>query len=221
MADTESDARAPMLEVVHLRAADARLVPWKNGRGVTRELALWPESARLERGDFDWRISSAPVNAPGPFSLFPGVERTLVVTEGAGLVLAHGDRAPRARLRRLEPYRFAGDWPTTAELPHGAITDLNVMVREERVRAGVQGLALGRRRLREALAPGHAFLHVLAGTCAARVTGEEEPYELRALESLWLRGLRGGEELELAGREDACELVLVALVPAGSALPPR
>src|SRR5687767_10413887 len=41
-----------MLEVVHLHPADARLVPWKNGRGVTRELALWPEGASLERGDF-------------------------------------------------------------------------------------------------------------------------------------------------------------------------
>lgn len=204
-----------MLAVVHLRPSDARVLPWKNGRGVTRELALWPEGASLERGDFDWRLSSAPVDEAGPFSVLPGVERILVVTEGAGLVLSHGTHAPRARLRRLEPYRFAGDWPTTAELPHGPITDFNVMLRAGRARADVQGLALGARRMRESLEPGHAFVHVLSGKCRARVTGEEEPFDLGPGSSLWIRGLRGGEELELEGRVAACELLIVALGPFG------
>jgi environmental stress-induced protein Ves len=202
-----------MLEVLHLRPSDARVVPWKNGRGVTRELALWPEGASLERSDFDWRLSSAPVNEAGPFSALPGVERILVVTEGTDLVLHHGDHAPRARLRRLEPYRFAGDWPTTAELPHGPITDFNVMLRAGRARADVQALALGARRARESLADGHAFAHVLVGRCRARVTGEEEPFDLGAGSSLWIRGLRGGEELDLEGRASGSELLIVALAP--------
>lgn len=201
-----------MLEVVQLAPSDARLVPWKNGRGVTRELALWPPKASFERGDYDWRLSSAPVDEPGPFSVFPGVERILVVTAGADLVLSHGAEAPRARLRRLEPYRFLGDWPTTAELPHGPITDFNVMLRAGRARADVQGLALGQRRARESLGIGHAFVHVLAGRSRARVTGEEEPFELGPGGSLWLRGLRGGEELDLEGRA-ACEVLVVAVRP--------
>ncbi len=202
-----------MPEVVHLRSADACVVPWKNGRGVTRELALWPAGTSFERGDFDWRLSSAPVNEAGPFSVFPGVERILVVTAGAGLVLAHGEHAPRARLRRLEPYTFSGDWPTTAELPGGPIADFNVMLRRDHARASVEPLALGGRRTRESLAAGHAFVHVLTGACSARITGEEEPYELAALESLWLRGLRGGEELDLTGRTSPCELLIVGLGP--------
>lgn len=203
--------RGPLLEVICLTPADARAVPWKNGRGTTRELALWPADASFERLEFDWRIALAPVDEPGPFSSFPGFERILVVTEGAGFVLAHGAEAPRARVRRMEPHRFAGDWPTEAELPHGPVTDFNVMVRPERVRASVQALALGARRVRETLAAGHAFLHVLEGEVVARVTGEEEPFELAAGESLWIRGLRGGEELELAGRARTLELLLVAL----------
>jgi hypothetical protein len=202
-----------VLEVVHLRPSDARVLPWKNGRGVTRELALWPAGASFERGDFDWRLSSAPVNEAGPFSVFPGVERILVVTEGAGLVLAHGTHAPRARLRRLEPYAFSGDWSTTAELSGGAITDFNVMWRPERARVTVEALALGGRRARESLAAGHAFVHLLAGGCSARITGEEEPFELAVQESLWLRGLRGGEELDLAGRAAGSELLIVGLGP--------
>lgn len=205
--------KKPGREVQLLTAADARLVPWKNGRGVTRELAVWPAGASLERLDFDWRISSAPVDESGPFSLIPGVERLLVVTEGAGFVLAHGAAAPRARLRRLEPYRFSGAWPTTAELPHGPVSDFNVMFVPERVRASLQALALGVRRMRETLAAGQVFLHVLEGSLAARVTGEERSFECGAGASLWVRGLGGGEELDLAGTAPSLELLIVSLEP--------
>ncbi|MSR62727.1 MAG: HutD family protein [Planctomycetes bacterium] len=207
--------RKPAREVLQLGAADARVVPWKNGRGTTTELALWPPDARFEHGEFDWRLSLAPVDEPGPFSSFPGVERILTVTQGAGLVLVHGADAPRARLRRLEPYRFSGDWSTSAELPYGPITDFNVLFRPERVRAEVQALALGARRTRETLRTPHAFLHVLAGKLVARATGEEEPFELAAGASLWLRGLAGGEELALEGRTKECELVIVGVASAG------
>ena len=200
-----------MIEVLHLPRADARLVPWKNGRGVTRELALWPEGASLARLDFDWRISAAPVDEPGPFSVVPGVERILVVTEGAGCELVHGDFAPRARLRRLVPYRFSGAWPTKAELPHGPVSDFNVMFVPDRVQASVEALTLGARRLRESLRAGQVFAHVVAGTVVARVTGEEEPIELAPGDSLWVRGLAGGEELELAGRVRETDVLLVAL----------
>lgn len=209
-----AEERKSRPEAEHLRSADARLVPWKNGRGVTRELALWPRGASLERLDFDWRISAAPVEEPGPFSRVPGVERILVVTEGAGFELAHGPHAPRARLRRLQPYRFAGEWTTEAALPHGPVTDFNVMFVPARVQASVEALTLGARRVREALRAGQAFVHVVAGTLTARATGEEQPFELGPGDSLWLRGLRGGEELELAGRARDAEALLVTLAEA-------
>lgn len=205
------EQKKPALEVLHLAAAQARLVPWKNGRGVTRELALWPSGASLARLDFDWRISCAPVDEPGPFSLVPGFERILVVTQGAGCALVHGADAPRAHLRRLEPYRFRGDWSTAAELPYGPVADFNVMFAPGRVRASVEPVALGARRVRESLAPGQAFLHVLAGELAARVTGEEEPCALASGDSLWIRGASGGEELEVCGRARDAEVVLVSL----------
>ncbi len=203
-----------MGEVLLLRPEDAPSIPWKNGRGVTRELALWPAQASFERGDYDWRISAARVEEAGPFSSFPGCERLLVVTEGAGLVLVHGERTHRARVRRLEPYRFSGEWTTTAELVGGAVSDFNVIYRPERCRPELAALSLGRRRTREPLGAGHAFAHVLAGAVAARLTGEEEPFELGPLDSLWARGLAGGEELELAGNARECAVLLVRIGPA-------
>ena len=51
-------------------------MPWKNGGGETAEIAVSPPGAALD--DFDWRLSMARVETDGPFSAFPGIDRTLV-----------------------------------------------------------------------------------------------------------------------------------------------
>ena len=60
------------IEIV--RYADAASVAWKNGAGVTRELA----SAARDHpaGGFDWRISVADVDSSGDFSTFSGTGKT-------------------------------------------------------------------------------------------------------------------------------------------------
>lgn len=200
-----------MRETLHLSPADARRTPWKNGRGETLELALYPPEASFERGDFLWRISRARIEEDGPFSSFVGFDRILIVVEGEGLVLAHGGSAPRARLRPLEPYRFSGDWPTAGELVRGPVADFNVVTRRGAVSAEVQALPLARRRAREPLSTEHAFVHVLAGALFARVTGEEEPFDLVAGDSLWVRDPRPGDELDLTGRGEGTSALLVRL----------
>ncbi|MCC7012360.1 MAG: HutD family protein [Planctomycetes bacterium] len=198
-----------MTEVLHLRSRDARRVPWKNGRGFTDELALAPAGASFERGDFDLRISRATVDEPGPFSAFPGFDRVLVVVHGEALVLLHGTHAPRARLRRLEPHRFSGDWPTTAELPRGAIGDFNVLTRRGRCSADVQALALAQRRARETAEAAQVFVHVLSGALSVRISGEDAPFELLEAESLWIRGARPSDELDIAGASSDASLLIV------------
>ncbi len=200
-----------MVEIRRLALADARQSRWKNGRGTTRELALWPDGASFERGDFDARISVAGVDESGAFSKFAGFERLLVLTGGEGLVISHGELAPRARLRNFEPYRFSGEWPTSAELVRGAVADFNVFLRRDRARAEVECLQLGVRRVRETLSCGDALCFVVRGAFTARVTGEEEPFELASGDSLRLAELRGVEELELTGRADDATALLVQL----------
>jgi environmental stress-induced protein Ves len=178
-----ADDNAVVSEVVHLTSADARRVPWKNGRGVTEELAIWPAGAGFESGAFDWRISKASVTEAGPFSPFPDHERVLVVTGGGDLVLSHGAHAPAARVGRLEPYRFDGGWPTSAALPDGPVRDFNVLARRGRIRADVEVL----RGSGAAVAAGaHAFVHVLVGE--AVIGAGRDTLRLAALESAWLRG---------------------------------
>ena len=122
------------MDVVVLRAADRVPAAWKNGGGVTREVASWPEEAGLD--GFDWRISLAEVAAGGPFSVFPGVDRVITVVDGAGMELTvDGVRHPLPGLHH--PFAFAGDAATGCRLLDGAITDFNVMTRRDRVRAEV------------------------------------------------------------------------------------
>ena len=73
------------MDVRILRAADRVPAAWKNGGGVTREVASWPEQAGLD--GFDWRISLAEVAAGGPFSVFPGVD---IVRTSTALPVASG-----------------------------------------------------------------------------------------------------------------------------------
>lgn len=91
-------------------------VPWKNGGGVTREIAGNPPV---------WRLSLADVASEGPFSVFSGLERILTVIEGAGMELHFGQQVRHALLG--EPLRFSGDDPVTGVLPHGPIRDLNLI----------------------------------------------------------------------------------------------
>ncbi len=198
-------------EIRLLTTSDARRVAWKNGRGVTEELALWPAGSAFERGDFDWRISRAAVDEPGPFSTFPGFDRILVVTSGAGLSLDHGQGRPAARVQRLQPHRFSGDWTSTAALLAGPVADFNVLTRRGTVRADVAVLHVGPRRVRELLGAGHTFIHVLAGEVSARVTAEPSALALRAGQSLWVRGAQPTEQVELggAGRENTMLLVRI------------
>lgn len=108
-------------------AADCRRMPWKNGGGETIEIAISPEGAGLD--DFDWRLSMARVESDGPFSSFPGVDRTLAVLEGEGIVLDVEGSIPFSLNRDSHPLSFPADLPTRAALVAGPITDLNLMTR--------------------------------------------------------------------------------------------
>jgi hypothetical protein len=113
-----------------IRASDCRTTPWKNGGGSTTEIAAAPGGASLDA--FDWRISMARVASDGPFSDFPGIDRTLAVISGSGLMMTIGSEAPVTLECGSEPFSFAGDIPTSARLVAGEVIDLNVMTRRRR-----------------------------------------------------------------------------------------
>ena len=102
------------------------------------EIAVYPENAGLS--DFDWRISMAKVERDGPFSAFAGIDRTLSVLEGAGIVLSVEGAAPMSLTRDSRPHPFPADVPTSASLIDGPVLDFNVMTRRGRIRHAVMRL---------------------------------------------------------------------------------
>lgn len=113
-----------------LPAATREWTPWRNGGGVTSEVAAYPPGSAA--GDFDWRVSIARIDQDGPFSSFPGVERSLMPLTGGPLLLD----TPTGSVT-LEPgappYRFYGDAAIHARILAPA-SDLNVMTRRGRWR---------------------------------------------------------------------------------------
>lgn len=199
---------------IHLEPADARRVAWRNGRGETLELALWPPDAAFEDGDFEWRVSLAGVTEDGAFSSFAGFERALVVLDGRGLELDHGDEGGRVRMRPLEPHAFDGGWVTWAKLVDGPVRDFGVIVRRGLWRVELDVLRLGERRTRfELEGQAHGFLHVASGALEARLDGEEETVEAAAGDSVWVLPSGRGAELEARGLESGTLALFARMAP--------
>ena len=103
--------------------ADTPPQPWRNGGGVTRELLAWPDG-----GDWRVRISVAEIEADGPFSAFPGVERWFAVLEGGGVALTIDGTEHRCRAGDA-PLSFSGEATVDCRLLQGPSRDLNLMLR--------------------------------------------------------------------------------------------
>jgi environmental stress-induced protein Ves len=137
----------------HLSQADYTRQPWKNGKGITVELA------RAEAdGALLWRLSMATVAEDGPFSLFPGIDRNLTVISGPGFRLT-GDGIA-LDCRPLAPVAFPGDVAVVATgTADVASEDFNVMTARALPRPDVtlltegQGVAAGGLAALFALAP--------------------------------------------------------------------
>jgi hypothetical protein len=117
-----------------LTPADYRSMPWKNGAGRTTEIAAHPPGASLDA--FVWRVSLADVERDGPFSRFPGIDRTIVLLEGAGMRLRGGARDTELT-NAFEPHAFSGDDKIDCALVAGSIRDFNAMFRRGRAHGTV------------------------------------------------------------------------------------
>ena len=106
-----------------IRYTSLKTAPWANGGGVSRQIAAGPAGA----DSWDWRLSMAEVAKAGPFSPLPGIDRIITVVEG-DLIALSVDGVEQA-LEKYRPFRFSGDSDTSATLPTGALTDLNLMTR--------------------------------------------------------------------------------------------
>lgn len=186
-----------------LRAADRRAVPWKNGGGVTREVAAGPPGSDL--ASFDWRVSIAHLEMAGPFSLFPGIERRLAVLEGQ-LELTVDGRPPLILTSESAPLVFSGETPASGSPLGARVTDLNVMTR-----IGCCAARLERRGA--AIAPARVAGHtaLLLALTGLEVAADGAPMQLARLDAL---SLTAGTSLSFAARPPTADFWWIEIVPA-------
>lgn len=129
--DAAAPAPHPVPRIV--RGDALKAAPWKNGGGVTREIAAYPVGASLET--FVWRVSVADIERAGPFSRFAGIDRTLVLLAGVGMHLTEARGPTHALTQPLDIARFSGEAALDAQLIDGATRDFNLMVRRDGAKA--------------------------------------------------------------------------------------
>lgn len=132
-------------------------VPWKNGGGITRNIAKG-----LNRDHAAWTISRADVAQDGAFSNFAGLQRVLTVVSDTGMTLEHSGGAWDAD--PWQPVCFGGEVEVFSRLKNGPLTDFNLMFDPTLCDGSVTVL---RGPVAERVSPtetGIRAFHVLAGT---------------------------------------------------------
>jgi environmental stress-induced protein Ves len=173
-----------------LRGAALVASPWKNGGGVTREIAAAAVASRADShaaaslDAFAWRVSVADVAQAGPFSRFEGVDRTLVLLEGAGMLLDEAG-GTHALTQPLDVARFAGEAHIDARLVNGATRDFNLMVRRGAARGTLE---VWREDQQRSLQAQTVLLYCAQGEQNVRVDGES-PVRLEAGDTLRIDAL--------------------------------
>lgn len=109
-----------------LRHRRYRAMPWRNGGGVTLEIAREPAAGE----EFAWRLSLAQIEGSCDFSPYPGYRRAIVLVDGNALHLRFRGHGGCSLSPGKRGTRFDGDWKTRCVLPQGRCTDLSLIVRK-------------------------------------------------------------------------------------------
>lgn len=200
----------------HFKRAELAATPWKNGGGMTREIACHPAHAGLQ--DFDWRISIAHITTDGDFSMFPGIDRVITLLEGGGVQLHSADGSIGHALDSpLQPFAFAGDVAVHGRLLNADCHDLNVMTRRTVCQAAVvvarnselfppapAGLLMAIRGDWQVQAPGPA---------TGQATSEAEAFSLTPQTGFWWQGKPLGWQCTCSHADAALLAVRITPVP--------
>ena len=149
-----------------LNASNHRRIAWKNGRGMTLEIAT---DAATAGGNWSWRLSIADVVERAAFSVYPGVDRFLMLLDGNQLAIERGEHSLIVPTSG-DAIEFAGE-EIVVGVPSGTgVRDVNFMVRRDRWRGALHILRDGCMQ-----ADAHRVLvHAAHGDIEINVHGEPE-----------------------------------------------
>ena len=195
-----------------LTPADYRTMPWKNGQGITHEIAVERTEEDLRSGGFVWRMSMAEVGVSAPFSQFPHCDRTIVLLEGEGMILDSGSNGYHELTRPFVPYSFRGEWQTEGRLIGGPCRDFNLMVDRTRARAECAVLSLSKTAQTLHLPGEPCALLTLRGTVVGMAEPSQQSFELPARHTLLTKSGSAQPRPQTltvtAGEEQTCALLI-------------
>lgn len=122
------------MRVTRLDPSAYRRTPWKNGGGVTIDIAD-AYAPGAEPGSWSgmlWRLGRTRIVEPGPFSDLSGYDRILTVIGGHGLVLEVEGGVPLDVRAPFRPVRFRGEDRITSRLEDGPVAVLNLIADRKR-----------------------------------------------------------------------------------------
>ena len=144
-----------------IRKHDMKEGRWRNGMGVSWDIASWPEDAM--GGAFGWRFATALIEADVPFSAYPGVDRFFTLIEGDGLDLDFDGAKNLAVDRLFVPHFYPCDVGTFCRLHGRPCRALNLFLTRGMWTAEVE-IVRGERRLHH---DGPILLFALDGAASA------------------------------------------------------
>ncbi len=209
----DANSQAPSMRLI--RPSEHRVMPWKNGFGTTTEIAIEPPDADVG-GRFRWRLSIADVQRSGPFSAFPGYERTIMVIAGHGMDLAIADQPARRLDRLFAPFVFSGDSTAECRLLDGPIRDFNLMVERSSLRSRLQVMYLDATPHRLDLASGDWIIHCFDGVIEIALGAGAPAGTLQPNCTAILGGASGAQdEMRMAAATDRrATVAIIDLTPA-------
>lgn len=185
-----------MLRFTHSRREDFRVMPWKDGGGETTELAIEPSGATVQDA-FLWRLSMARVERSGPFSRFPGTDRSLLILEGAGMELDLGDGKVSRLMQGDQSMAFSGDGMTQGRLLNGPVLDFNLISDRQRLRHRVERRSL-KSEAQEISGGPLRFIFCVSGRVAVEPwTGRLEARELLRVDGEGALSLKADDHAEV------------------------
>jgi environmental stress-induced protein Ves len=162
----------PAVSGVRLATIDPaafRHTPWKNGGGVTIDVAesLLPGFAPGSWEGLVWRFGRTAIVTPGPFSDLSGFDREQVLISGRGLVLETPGGEIDVR-QPFKPVRFAGEMPIVSRLEAGPVEVVNLLGDRSRVSIDLSCLAAGATHSRP---PGVHIIYAATTSCDLTIDG--------------------------------------------------
>ena len=172
-----------MNAVARLDPKAYRRTPWKNGGGVTIDIAddYAPGTPPGSWSGMLWRFGRTQIVVPAPFSDLSGFDRILTVIGGRGLWLDIADGMSLDVREPFRPVRFRGEDRIVSRLEAGPVAVLNLLADRTKYEIDVVILSGGEAR------PLDRAIHLVYALDDSDVIAGES-YRLAADEALRLEG---------------------------------